>query len=72
MAALRTSFESEGVSCAATHYVAALGGTRPCVMLGHGFAMTRGAGLGRYAARFAAAGYDALTFDYRNFGGERR
>lgn len=69
MTVLATSFASEGTTCAGTHHVASVEGPRPCVVLGHGFAMTRGARLERYAARFAAAGLDALTFDYRTFGG---
>lgn len=64
-----TEFASAGTTCAATYHRAAADGERPCVVLGHGFAMTRGARLDSYGARFAAAGIDALSFDYRGFGG---
>ncbi len=43
-------------------------GRRPCVVLAHGFAGTVDSGLLPYAERFAAAGVDALAFDYRHFG----
>ncbi len=43
-------------------------GGRPCVVLAHGFAGTVDSGLLPYAERFAAAGLDALAFDYRHFG----
>lgn len=67
-------FSSGGVRCVATH-LRAQGdgfcgerGTRPCVVLGHGFAGTVDSGLLPYAERFAAVGLDALAFDYRHFG----
>jgi len=41
----------------------------PCVVLGHGFSATKEARLDAYGERFAAAGYAALAFDYRHFGG---
>lgn len=40
----------------------------PIVILGHGLGATRDMGLQRYAERFQAAGFAALTFDYRGFG----
>ena len=43
-------------------------GRRPCVVLAHGFAGTVDSGLLPFAERFAAAGLDALAFDYRHFG----
>lgn len=66
-------FPSHGVRCAATHIPArsdALTGRsgRPCVVMAHGFGGTRDSGLSSYAAEFAAAGIDVLTFDYRGFG----
>jgi pimeloyl-ACP methyl ester carboxylesterase len=67
-------FRSGGVRCIATHLSGEgegfLGedGRRPCVVLGHGFAGTVDSGLLPYAERFAAAGIDALAFDYRHFG----
>jgi uncharacterized protein len=41
---------------------------RPCVVMAHGFAGTVDSGLLPFAERFAAAGLDALAFDYRHFG----
>lgn len=67
-------FHSAGVRCVAAH-VPGQGdefrdqrGRRPCVVLGHGFAGTVDSGLLPFAERFAAAGLDALAFDYRHFG----
>ena len=53
---------------AAWHYAAAGPGRRPCVVMAHGFCGTRDAGLVGFGERFAAAGIDALCFDYRGFG----
>ncbi|CAJ1583817.1 alpha/beta hydrolase [[Mycobacterium] wendilense] len=50
------------------HYVAPGPGRRPCVVMAHGFCGTRDAGLVGFGERFAAAGVDALCFDYRGFG----
>ncbi|HEV2979921.1 MAG TPA: alpha/beta hydrolase [Solirubrobacteraceae bacterium] len=67
-------FQSAGVRCAATHLpghgdeFGDHSGRRPCVVLGHGFAGTVDSGLLPFAQRFAAAGLDALAFDYRHFG----
>jgi pimeloyl-ACP methyl ester carboxylesterase len=68
------SFSSGGVRCAAVH-LAGQGdefaderGLRPCVVLAHGWSGTVDSGLLPYAERFAAAGLDALAFDYRHFG----
>src|ERR1700674_4620346 len=69
------SFDSKGVRCAGVHVpgdgsddFAGEDGRRPCVVLAHGFAGTVDSGLLPYAERFAAAGLDALAFDYRHFG----
>src|ERR1700681_4663931 len=69
------SFDSGGVRCAGVHLpgdandaFADENGRRPCVVLGHGFAGTVDSGLLPFAERFAAAGVDALAFDYRHFG----
>ena len=67
------AFASHGTACRAWHYVAepAGGDTGParlCVVMAHGFGATRDASLQPYAERFAAAGLDALVFDYRHFG----
>jgi fermentation-respiration switch protein FrsA (DUF1100 family) len=62
------------VRCAAVHLVGqgtafdGPDGRRPCVVLAHGFAGTIDSGLLPYAEGFAAAGLDALAFDYRHFG----
>lgn len=67
------SIDSHGVVLAAWHLRAeseALTGPggRPCVVMGHGFAATRDAGLLPFARRFTAAGVDVIVFDYRGFG----
>ncbi len=69
------SFDSGGVRCGGVHLCgdaddafADEHGRRPCVVLAHGFAGTVDSGLLPYAQRFAAAGVDALAFDYRHFG----
>jgi fermentation-respiration switch protein FrsA (DUF1100 family) len=68
------SFDSGGVRCEGIHLqsngdaFAGEDGRRPCVVLAHGFGGTVDSGLLPYAERFAAAGIDALAFDYRNFG----
>lgn len=41
---------------------------RPCIVMGHGFGLTRGCGLRELAVAFAEAGYAVLLFDYRGFG----
>jgi fermentation-respiration switch protein FrsA (DUF1100 family) len=67
-------FTSAGTTCAGVHLAgegdafAGAEGTRPCVVLAHGFGGTVDSGLLPYAERFAAAGLDALAFDYRHFG----
>lgn len=43
-------------------------GPAPCVIIGHGFGLTRRCGLYEIAEAFANAGYAALAFDYRGFG----
>src|SRR5277367_1666552 len=69
------SFHSGGVRCAAVHLsggtapaFAGEDGRRPCVVLAHGLGGTVDSGLLPFAERFAAAGVDALAFDYRHFG----
>jgi uncharacterized protein len=70
----QVEFQSGGVPCVATHLAgegdafAGAAGRRPCVVLGHGFGGTVDSGLIPFAERFAAAGLDALAFDYRHFG----
>jgi uncharacterized protein len=68
------SFDSGGVRCAGVHLpgqgdaFADEDGRRPCVVLAHGLGGTVDSGLLPFAERFAAAGIDALAFDYRHFG----
>jgi pimeloyl-ACP methyl ester carboxylesterase len=40
----------------------------PCIVMAHGFAGVREAGLAVFAERFALAGFAVLLFDYRGFG----
>ncbi len=66
-------FDSSGVRCRGVHLPGAgeelaRDGLRPCVVLAHGFSGTVDSGLLPFAERFAAAGIDALAFDYRHFG----
>ena len=68
-----TTFRSQGTTCAARHFPAAGDAFatehgRPVVVLAHGLAGTQDSGLAPFAEAFAAAGLDALTFDYRGFG----
>ena len=65
-----TSFESHGVSCAATVYSAEPrpAGPVPVIVMAHGFGSVRALRLYAYAERFAAAGYTVVVFDYRGFG----
>jgi fermentation-respiration switch protein FrsA (DUF1100 family) len=68
------SFESAGQRLVGVHLqgegevFADERGLRPCVVIAHGFAGTVDSGLLPFAERFAAAGLDALAFDYRHFG----
>lgn len=67
------SFDSDGVRCDAWHLTGTTDrftadGTRPCVVMAHGFGGTRDTALLPYAEGFAAAGLDVLVFDYRGFG----
>jgi len=68
------SFDSGGVRCAGVHLsgqddsFADEDGRRPCVVLANGLGGTVDSGLLPFAERFAAAGIDALAFDYRHFG----
>ena len=66
----RVSFDSGGVELVGYLYHAAAGnadGDAPCVVMGHGFSGTQDR-LFANAERFARAGFEVLTFDYRNFG----
>jgi len=61
------AFASGGDQVAAWVY-SAEGEARPCVVMAHGFSLTRHDGLAPYAERFAAAGASALVFDHRYLG----
>ena len=43
-------------------------GPFPCIVMGHGFGLTRRCGLRGFGERFARAGFAVLLFDYRGFG----
>lgn len=67
------TFTSGNDQCSAWHLPAtsdafAGAGGRPCVIMAAGFGGTRDNNLLAYAEGFAAAGMDALLFDYRGFG----
>jgi len=60
---------SGGAQVAAWFYPAVTDDTRaPCVVMGHGFSLTRADGLAEYAERFAAEGAHVIVFDYRYLG----
>ncbi|MFG1926872.1 alpha/beta hydrolase [Cryptosporangium sp. NPDC048952] len=61
----QVSFRSGRDECAAWHYPGTNGA---CVVMAGGFAVPRGPGTDRFAARFHAAGYSVLAFDYRRLG----
>ena len=65
----RATVSSEGIALAAELYQprAAAGRPRPTIVLCHGWG-GEAAGLRRTATAFAAAGYTAITFDYRGWG----
>ena len=62
------NFLSGGERLAAWHFAGEGNAPRPCVVMAHGFGGTRDSGLRPFAERFAAAGFDAVVFDYRTFG----
>ena len=61
-------FTSGGEPCRGWFYHGRKG-RGPCVVLAHGFGGTKELRLDAYAERFADAGYHAMVFDYRHFGG---
>jgi uncharacterized protein len=63
-------FPSGSGACAAWLYRPDTAGTRsgPCVVMGHGFSLTRHDGLPAYAELLAAAGAAVLVFDHRHLG----
>lgn len=65
----RISFTSGGGTCVGYLYRPGDGAPRPCVVLCTGFGGTQDTpSIVANARAFAAAGYAAMTFDYRNFG----
>ncbi len=63
------SFTSGGDLIAAWHYVPGTpDATGTCVVMAHGFSMTRHDGLERYAVALAGAGAHVLVFDHRHLG----
>lgn len=63
------SFDSGDLRCAGWFFKASGGSPGACVILAHGFCGVKEARLDAYAQAFADAGYHALVFDYRHFGG---
>lgn len=61
-------FPSAGDECAGWLYRYDLVGQAPCVVMAHGFSLTRHDGLPAYAERLAAAGAVVLVFDHRYLG----
>jgi len=62
-------FPSGGETIAATWYRPdVLAAAVPCVVMRHGFTLTRRDGVPEYAQRLGAAGFAALAFDYRHWG----
>lgn len=61
-------FSSQGVTCRGLFVCPDHGRPAPLLVLGHGLGGVYEMRLDAYARRFAAAGYAALTFDYRRFG----
>src|SRR5215469_12838915 len=59
------TFRSGTDDCAAWHYQ---GSNGACVVMAGGGGVTKEPGTDRFAARFHAAGYSVLAFDYRHLG----
>jgi len=64
----KVQFYSDGLRLAGVLFLPEDPGPHPGVVLCHGFTGIKEFILPEYACRFAAAGYAALTFDYRGFG----
>ena len=63
------TFSSGDAECAAWLYrPAGAAEDRPCVVMAHGFSLTRHDGLSVYAEAFASAGAAVLVFDFRYLG----
>src|SRR5215475_3190753 len=61
----RITFRSGSDDCAAWHYQ---GGNGACVVMAGGAGVPKEPATDRFAARFHAAGYSVLAFDYRHIG----
>lgn len=61
-------FPSAGDQCAGWLYRPDATSQAPCVVMAHGFSLTRHDGLPAYAERLAAAGTAVLVFDHRFLG----
>jgi pimeloyl-ACP methyl ester carboxylesterase len=59
-------FASGDAECAAWHF--GLGRSGVCVVMGQGLGAIKEVGVERFAERFAQAGHDVVSFDYRGFG----
>lgn len=63
------SFESDGTLCRGDLFLPAVREVPvPCVVMAHGFGLTKDSGLVPFARGFAEAGYAVVLFDYRGFG----
>lgn len=61
-------FQSAGVLCRGWLLSPDREGPSPCVVMAHGFGLTRHCGLRPFAQAIAKDGYRVLLFDYRHFG----
>jgi pimeloyl-ACP methyl ester carboxylesterase len=68
MRRLDVHFPVEGLACAAWLYLPDSAAPAPVIVMAHGLGGVRTMRLDAYAARFQAAGYACLVFDYRHFG----
>jgi uncharacterized protein len=62
------TFPSGNGRCVAWLYRPRSQDRAPCIIMAHGFSLTRHDGLLAFAERFAAAGAAVLVFDFRHFG----
>ncbi len=60
-------FQSSGITCRGWFYTGGEG-SRPCIVMAHGFGGVKEMRLDAYAEVFAREGYHVLVFDYRHFG----
>lgn len=61
-------FSSGDSECVGDLYFDSAEKKQPFIVMAHGFGAERSWSLPEFAAKFAAAGYGVLNFDYRNFG----